>query len=102
MFCDKLHTHYLVFLSNQKINIRVCFSQQIKVAFNFEYPGFSIISLLLSYAEDLKYLKIKMKPDTLGVKIRSVRRTRNGEVLIKVGSDAESKPKLTSAIRKPW
>lgn len=52
-----------------------------------------------SYAEVLKELKQKVKPKTLGVKIRGIRLTRNGEVLVAVGPAAHDKSKLAAAIR---
>lgn len=52
-----------------------------------------------SYAQVLKDLKCKIKPDTLGVKIKGVRQTRSGDVLIEVKSEGEGRSKLSSAIR---
>ncbi|XP_033228834.1 uncharacterized protein LOC117180444 [Belonocnema kinseyi] len=52
-----------------------------------------------SYAEVLKDLKCEVNPETLGGKIRSVRETRNGEVLVEVVPAADGRSKLSAAIR---
>lgn len=53
-----------------------------------------------SYAEVLKHHKVKVKPDTLGVKISGIRESRKKEILIKVCPTADGRSKLSSAIRE--
>lgn len=52
-----------------------------------------------SYAQVLKDLKSKIEPGTLGVKVKGIRKTRNGDVLIEVQGETEGRNKLSSAIR---
>ncbi|XP_033222627.1 uncharacterized protein LOC117176484 [Belonocnema kinseyi] len=52
----------------------------------------------MSYAEVLKDLKQKVKPEVLGVKIRGVRQTRNGEVLVELGPASENRATFSAAI----
>lgn len=51
-----------------------------------------------SYAEVFKDVKGKVQLDTVSLKIRGIRRTRNGNVFTEVGSDAEGRAKMSSAI----
>lgn len=53
-----------------------------------------------SYAQVLYDLESEVQQDTSNVKMRDVRRTRNKDVLIEVGSDAGSRCRLTCAIKE--
>lgn len=52
------------------------------------------------YAEVFRNLKQKVKPDTLDFKIRAVRKTKEGEVLIEMGPADDGRSKLSSAIKE--
>lgn len=53
-----------------------------------------------TYAEILKDLKMNIKPNTIGGKIKGIRQTWSGGVLIMVRSEAEGRWKLTPAIKE--
>lgn len=54
----------------------------------------------LSYAEVIKEMKEKIKPEEVGVNIRNIRRTRDGDLLIQMEKGTGQAEKLENAIRQ--